>query len=352
MRSTEACYVNKTYVEALGYTLPDDADLGLRVGGIRGGAAAKNADGTFVVNGQQVLIPFIYKSTDNMMIQMLRQTGRGLLHRQRRGAAVQRHHGGAAVHHRRARTANGAFSTFKISGYPANFLNAGPVHVRHRLHRRRHLDGHRRAADATSARTSLWPSSTAVLHGAPVRPRPSADDLPGAVGVRVQQGRSPGGAGLVAVRPVSADQRRADSPTPRRRATSPSPPRPRQSAAYQDYLARGGEDDAAHYAREARGRQAAAATTRTTPSSHPCSTAPRLCATPQGQLIENVDQVRAPQADGGRRIYRKVSLRRRFVPLPPGPDARPSAREGGLRAAARRFRGAADRSGGLLGRGC
>ena len=33
----------------------------------------KDADGNFKINGQKVLIPFVYKSTDNMMIQMLRQ---------------------------------------------------------------------------------------------------------------------------------------------------------------------------------------------------------------------------------------------------------------------------------------
>ena len=70
------------------------------------------------------MIPFIYKSSDNMMIQMLRQKGAGystdsgeielfndttkeLL------STISEH------------TKTGAFSTFKISGYPANFLNAG-----------------------------------------------------------------------------------------------------------------------------------------------------------------------------------------------------------------------------------
>ena len=34
-------------------------------------------EGLVLVNGQKVLIPFIYKSTDNMMIQLLKQAGAG-----------------------------------------------------------------------------------------------------------------------------------------------------------------------------------------------------------------------------------------------------------------------------------
>ena len=40
-------------------------------------AAKKDADGTYLLNGQKVMIPIIYKSTDNMMIQMLRQKNAG-----------------------------------------------------------------------------------------------------------------------------------------------------------------------------------------------------------------------------------------------------------------------------------
>ena len=103
MRSTEACYVNRTYVEALGYELPETLTWDFVWEVSEAAAAAKNADGTYTVNGQQVLLPFIYKSTDNMMIQLLRQKNAGYS----------------------TDSASGAFSTFKISGYPANFLNAG-----------------------------------------------------------------------------------------------------------------------------------------------------------------------------------------------------------------------------------
>ena len=123
MRSTECCYVNKTYVEKLGYTLPEVLTWDF-VWEVSEKAMEKDADGNFLVNGQKVLIPFIYKSTDNMMISMLKQCGgdystaageikifndttKELLY------TVAEHAG------------TRAFSTFKISSYPANFLNAG-----------------------------------------------------------------------------------------------------------------------------------------------------------------------------------------------------------------------------------
>ncbi len=76
MRSTEACYVNKTYVEALGYTLPETLTWDF-VWEVSEAAMERDEDGVFRINGQTVMIPFIYKSTDNMMIQMLRQLDAG-----------------------------------------------------------------------------------------------------------------------------------------------------------------------------------------------------------------------------------------------------------------------------------
>ena len=76
MRSTEACYVNKTFVEKLGYTLPETLTWDF-VWEVSQAATEKNPDGTYKVNGQNVLIPFVYKSTDNMMISMLKQKGTG-----------------------------------------------------------------------------------------------------------------------------------------------------------------------------------------------------------------------------------------------------------------------------------
>ena len=72
MRSTEACYINKTYVERLGFTVPDVLTWDF-IFEVSAAATEKDADGNYVVNGKDVLIPFIYKSTDNMMIQMLAQ---------------------------------------------------------------------------------------------------------------------------------------------------------------------------------------------------------------------------------------------------------------------------------------
>ena len=68
MRSTEACYINKTLVESLGYEVPDVLTWDY-MWEVSEAAAKRNADGTYPANGQKVLIPVIYKSTDNMMIQ-------------------------------------------------------------------------------------------------------------------------------------------------------------------------------------------------------------------------------------------------------------------------------------------
>ncbi|MCM1424463.1 MAG: extracellular solute-binding protein [bacterium] len=123
MRSTECCYINKTFVEQLGYTLPDVLTWDF-IWEVSEAATKKNEDGTFALNGQNVMIPFIYKSTDNMMIQFLRQKGAGYstdagdieLFNADTEALLREIAGHAKT---------GAFSTFKISSYPANFLNAG-----------------------------------------------------------------------------------------------------------------------------------------------------------------------------------------------------------------------------------
>ena len=123
MRSTEACYINKTYVEKLGYTLPDVLTWDF-VWEVSEAAMAQDGEGNYLVNGQKVMIPFIYKSTDNMMIQMLRQQDAGystedgellLFNDTTKDVLLT-----IAEH-----AASRAFSTFKISSYPANFLNAG-----------------------------------------------------------------------------------------------------------------------------------------------------------------------------------------------------------------------------------
>lgn len=123
MRSTEACYINKTLVEALGYTLPEALTWDF-VWEVSEAAMAQDEDENFLINGQKVLIPFIYKSTDNMMIQMLKQ----------KDAGYSTEDGDILLFNDTTKDllytvaehgASGAFSTFKISSYPANFLNAG-----------------------------------------------------------------------------------------------------------------------------------------------------------------------------------------------------------------------------------
>ncbi|MBR4184654.1 MAG: carbohydrate ABC transporter substrate-binding protein, partial [Clostridia bacterium] len=123
MRSTEACYINVTMLRALGYELPETLTWDF-VWEVSDKAAEKDADGVYSANGQKTMIPFIYKSTDNMMIQSLAQRGAGystadgevLLF----GKETEEILRDVAAH-----TATGAFSTFKISSYPGNFLNAG-----------------------------------------------------------------------------------------------------------------------------------------------------------------------------------------------------------------------------------
>ena len=123
MRSTEACYINKTMVEKLGFTLPETLTWDF-IWEVCEKAMEKDAEGNFIVNGQKTLIPCIYKSTDNMMIQALRQQGAeystdageiGLFNDTAKEFLLQ-----IAEH-----TGSGEFSTFKISSYPGNFLNAG-----------------------------------------------------------------------------------------------------------------------------------------------------------------------------------------------------------------------------------
>lgn len=123
MRSTECCYVNRDFVEKLGYELPEVLTWDF-VWEVSQAAMAKDEEGNFLVNSQKTMIPFIYKSTDNMMISMLRQ----------QNAPFSTDAGEILLFNDYTRQIlrtvgqygeSGAFSTFKISSYPANFLNAG-----------------------------------------------------------------------------------------------------------------------------------------------------------------------------------------------------------------------------------
>ena len=123
MRSTEALYINKELVEKLGYEVPDVLTWDF-IWEVSEKAMEKDEDGLFKVNGQKVMIPFIYKSTDNMMITMLKQLdapystaeGEVLLFNDTTKGLLEE-----IYKHAKSR----AFSTFAISSYPGNFLNAG-----------------------------------------------------------------------------------------------------------------------------------------------------------------------------------------------------------------------------------
>ena len=123
MRSSEACYINKDMLERLGYEVPEVLTWDF-IWEVSEKAMEQNPDGTFKLNGQSVLIPTIYKSTDNMMISMLKQkgaeysTGDGkirIFNDVTRDVLIE------IGEHSRSKS----FSTFKISSYPGNYFNAG-----------------------------------------------------------------------------------------------------------------------------------------------------------------------------------------------------------------------------------
>jgi len=110
-------------VEKLGYSVPDVLTWDF-IWEVSQAAAEKDADGNYKVNGQKVMLPFIYKSTDNMMISQLKQLGAG--YSTKTGNVELFNDTTKQLLYTVAEnTGKDAFSTFKISGYPANFLNAG-----------------------------------------------------------------------------------------------------------------------------------------------------------------------------------------------------------------------------------
>ena len=123
MRSTEAVYVNKTYVEKLGYELPEIMTWDFMFE-VAEKAMEKGPDGNFLVNGQNIMVPIIYKSTDNMMIQMLKQMG-GDYSNENGEILLFNDTTKEILYQVAEHAATKAFSTFKISSYPANFLDAG-----------------------------------------------------------------------------------------------------------------------------------------------------------------------------------------------------------------------------------
>ncbi len=243
MRSTEALYINRDFVEKLGYQVPDIVTWDF-IWEVSEKATEKAEDGTFALNGQTTLIPFIYKSTDNMMISMLRQKGAGystdageiLIFNDTTRSLLEE-----VYTHAKSR----AFSTFAISSYPANFLNAGQCVF---------------AVDSTAGAT--WMGSEAPLLDIPedrlvkfetvVRPIPQFDpENP----LMISQGPS------VCIFSRENDQEVMASWLFTQFLLSnetqiayagtegyvPVTLKAQQSAEYQDYLARKGEDGQDHY---------------------------------------------------------------------------------------------------------
>ena len=123
MRSTEACYVNKTYIEKMGYELPEVLTWDF-VWEVSEKAIETDSNGNYLVNGQKTMIPFIYKSTDNMMISVLKQLNAG--YSDPEGNILIFNDETKKFLYKIAKHAGDrSFSTFKISSYPGNFLNAG-----------------------------------------------------------------------------------------------------------------------------------------------------------------------------------------------------------------------------------
>lgn len=243
MRSTEACYINKTYVEKLGYEVPDVLTWDY-VWEVSEKAMEKDADGNFKVNGQKVLIPFIYKSTDNMMIQMLHELD----------APYSTPEGEIGIFNDTTRellftvashAETGAFSTFKISSYPGNFLNAGQCLF---------------AIDSTAGAT--WMGSKAPLSDiheskkvdfeTAVRPVPQFDtdnismisQGPSICVFNKPDNEEVLASWLFAQYMLTNDVQTAYAET---EGYTPVTTRAREDASYTDYLSRAGEDNKEHY---------------------------------------------------------------------------------------------------------
>lgn len=128
MRSTEACYVNVDLVEALGFTMPEVLtwDFVFEVSLKAMEPVGVNEDGEPVyINGQTIMVPFLYKSTDNMMIQMLRQ--KGYEYSTDDGEILMFNDDTKELLYMVAdNVAAGSLTTFDIANaYPGDLLNAG-----------------------------------------------------------------------------------------------------------------------------------------------------------------------------------------------------------------------------------
>ena len=243
MRSTEALYINQDFVETLGYRVPDILTWDF-VWEVSEKAMEKDGEGNFLLNGQKTLIPFIYKSTDNMMISMLRQLDAGYS-TENGGILIFNDTTAGLLKEIYAHAKSRAFSTFGISSYPGNFLNAGQCIF---------------AIDSTAGAT--WMGSDAPLldihkdqiakFRTAVRPIPQFDPEhpkmisqgPSVCVFSKEDNQEVLASWLFIQYLLTNEVQIAYSGT---EGYLPVTLKAQESEAYQDYLARKGEDNQAHY---------------------------------------------------------------------------------------------------------
>ena len=306
MRSTEACYVNKTFVEKLGYEVPEVLTWDF-VWEVSEAATAQDPDGNYLVNGQKVLIPFLYKSTDNMMIQYLAQCG----------AEYSTDAGEVRLFNDTTRdfldaiathSETGAFNTFKSVGYPANFLNAGQCIF---------------AIDSTAGAT--WMGSDAPLVDIPeeklvqfetvVRMVPQVDPEnptmisqgPSVCVFNKEDPQEVLASWLFAQFLLTNDVQIAYAQT---EGYAPVTAKAQESAEYQDYLSRSGENNELYYSIKLDATRLLLENTENTFVT-PVFNGSASVRNAAGQLIENVTQSarqgKKLGASGIRKIYSEVS---------------------------------------------
>ncbi len=244
MRSTEACYVNRDLVEKLGYTLPDVLTWDF-IWEVSEAATEKNPDGTFRVNGQNVLIPLhlqIHRQYDDPVPEA---GWRGVLHVRRGDRSFQRHNQTASVHRGGARRDAGVLNlqNLQLSG---EFPQPGGQCLF--------------AVDSTAGATGWVPMHrcriSVPMPWYALKPRclpgsaggsgAPCHDFTGTVCLPLQQAGSAGSAGGMAVPAVPADRWYPDRLC-RNRGYVPVTTSAQTSDSYRDYLSRSGEDTDAHY---------------------------------------------------------------------------------------------------------
>jgi multiple sugar transport system substrate-binding protein len=129
MRSSEVCYINLDLVKALGFEIPEEGLTWNFIFSVCEKAMEPvrfdEKGNPVYINGQSIMVPFIYKSTDNMMIQMLKQKGYG--YSNENGEILLFSDDTKELLYLIAdKVDNKLFSTFDIENkYPGDLINAG-----------------------------------------------------------------------------------------------------------------------------------------------------------------------------------------------------------------------------------